>query len=207
MALPVDVSSIDVLRSVREALLLFADDAKGALGAMESEIRHAINWLTQDQRLYWQGEVKRRSDDLSSAKAELGRKRLGVRPGDQPHDSEQREAVRDAKQKLEEAEVKVDSIKRWLPVLERAVMEYDGQARPFADMLEFETETSIAMLDRMIDALDEYLRISVPETNPATMSTVPSAAPTVSNSTAVVSETKTGPAAEDESNEAKMEAS
>ena len=81
MALPVDVSSIDVLRSVREAFVLFADDARHALGAMESELRRAIDWLTHDQRLYWLGEVKRRTEYLSSAKAELSRKQLGVAPG------------------------------------------------------------------------------------------------------------------------------
>ena len=91
MALPVDVSSIDVLRSVRDAFVLFADDSRNALGSMESEIRRAIDWLTHDQRIYWQTEVKRRTEKLSSAKAELHRKQIGVAlRGPRARDSEQR---------------------------------------------------------------------------------------------------------------------
>src|SRR5690349_21608596 len=97
MALPIDVSSLDALRSARESLILFTEDAEGALGAMESEIRRCIDWLTHDQRMYWQSEVKRRKQALEEAKAELHRKQLSQMFGGQSHDSEQREMVRTAK--------------------------------------------------------------------------------------------------------------
>ena len=163
MALPVDVRSIDVLRSVREAFVLFSEDSSHALDSMESEIRRCVDWLTHDQRIFWQTEVKRRTEKLSSAKAELNRKQITGK-SEQKHDSEQREAVREAKHKLEEAHEKVENVARWLPMVERAVMEYNGQARPFADLLEFEVERSIEMLDRMISALEEYVRLTPPET-------------------------------------------
>ncbi len=163
MALPVNVRSIDVLRSVREAFILFAEDSKHAMDSMESEIRRCIDWLTHDQRIHWQTEVKRRIEKLSSAKAELHRKQISQKSGVK-HDTEQREAIREAKERLEEAQDKVENIHKWLPLVERAVMEYNGQARPFADLLEFEVERSIELLDRMINALDDYVRIQPPET-------------------------------------------
>ena len=46
-------------------------------------------------------------------------------------------------------------------------MEYDGAARSFADMLEADLERSTDIVGRMIDALDDYLRINPPETAPA----------------------------------------
>ena len=177
MALPVDVSSVDVLCSVREAFVLFADEARSSLGSMESEIRRTIDWLTHDQRLYWLSEVKRRTEKLSSAKAELSRKQLGIAPGQQAHDSEQREAVREAKHRLEEAQEKVELVNRWLPIVERAVMEYEGQARPFTGMIEFDVERSVEMLDRMINAIEEYLRLSPPETTKPQATLVTSSAP------------------------------
>jgi len=194
MALPVNVSSIDVLRSVREGLILFADDGRNALGTMEMEIRRCVDWLTNDQRLYWQAEVKRRDDLLGRAKAELHRKGMGLAPGQQAHDSEQREAVREAKRRLEEAQEKVELVRRWLPVLDRAVMEYEGQARPFAEVLEYDVERSVELLDRMIAALEDYIRVAPPETAvravatstaaPATSTAPPATAPTVTSSPA-----------------------
>jgi chromosome segregation ATPase len=173
MALPVDVRSIDVLQSVREAFILFAEDSSHALESMASETRRCIDWLTHDQRIYWMTEVKRRTEKLSSAKAELHRKQISQKSGNK-HDTEQREAIREAKQRLEEAEDKVENVERWLPIVERAVMEYNGQARPFADLLEFDVQRSIEMLDRMINALEEYTRLSAPETHKPT---APLAAP------------------------------
>ena len=167
MALPVDVSSIDVLLTVREALALFADDGKNALGETDMEVRRCIDWLTHDQRIYWQDEIKKRKEDLSEAKAELYRKQLSQMHGQNAHDSEQRENVREAKHRLEEAEDKLETLRRWVPKLEQAVMEYHGRARSFADMIEFDVVRMIEMMDRMIDALEEYTRLAPPETKPA----------------------------------------
>ncbi len=186
MALPVDVSSVDVLEAVRESLALFGDDAKHALGAMEMEIRRCIDWLTHDQRIHWQTEIKRRKEDLSNAKAELFRKQLGAKDGSNAHDSEQREAVRKAKVHLEEAEEKLETVRRWIPQLEQAVGEYDGRARPLADMLEYELQQSIAMVDRMIVAIEEYSRIAPPETQPARPAVGASSAPAAVSTTGTI---------------------
>ena len=200
MALPVDVSSIDVLRSAREALLLFTEDAQAALGATESEINRCVDWLTHDQRMYWQSEVKRRHEGLSEVKAELHRKQLSQTPGSAPRDSEQREAVRTAKRRLEEAEDKIELLKRWLPEVERAIMEYQGQARTFADLLEFDVDRSVEGLDRMIAALDDYVRTSAPETIPARLAASASPpAPSASKSPAA--EPAAAPVAEEATTE------
>ena len=45
-------------------------------------------------------------------------------------------------------------------------MEYEGQARPFSDMIEFDAEKSVELVDRMIVALEEYLRMEAPMTAP-----------------------------------------
>lgn len=178
MALPVDVRSVDVLVAVREAFVLFGEDARSALGTMDGEIRRCIDWLTHDQRIYWQSEIKRRSEKLSEAKAELHRKQLSQMHGENAHDSEQRENVRDAKRRLEEAEDKLETVGRWLPIVDRAVQEYHGQARPFADIIEFDVERSVELLDRMIVAIEEYMRLSAPPTARPSASNVPSASPT-----------------------------
>ncbi len=176
MANPVDVSSIDVLQSVRDAIILFTEEAQSALGAMDAEVRRCIDWLAHDQRVYWQGEVKRRNDKLSEAKAELHRKQVSQMHGGNAHDSEQRESVREAKRRLEEAEDKVEAVLRWVPIVEHAMTEYRSQASPFADSLEFEVERSTEMLSRMILALEDYIR-DAPPISRAPQGAIPSATP------------------------------
>lgn len=188
MSLPVDVRSVEVLQAVRDGFILFTEDAQNALGSMDMEVRRCIDWLTHDQRIYWQNEVKKRKEKLNEAKAELHRKQLSQMFGGHSHDSEQREGVRDAARRLEEAEEKVESVARWLPIVERAVMEYNGQARPFADQLEFEVENSIELLRQMIVAIEEYTAIAPPETNKPTM---PAVSPTASAAPVVSAPTST----------------
>ena len=176
MALPVDVRSIDVLAAVREALVLFVEDAKSAMGSMDGEIRRCVDWLTHDQRIHWQAEIKRRDAELAAAKAELNRKQLSQAHGGQVHDSDQRENVRTAKRRLAEAEEKLEEVKRWLPVVQRAVMGYHGQARPFADLVEFDVGRSVELVDRMIAALEDYMRDDPPRTAPPIASTASASA-------------------------------
>jgi hypothetical protein len=166
MALPVDVESIAVIRDVRGHLARFGEDAKHALAAAEMEIRRMVDWLTNDQRLYWQAEIRRRHDYLNNAKSELHRKRTGAMHGNKVQDADQKENVRVAKAKLEEAEDKLERIRRWIPQLQQAVMEYQSQARPLADMVDGDLEKSLASLERMIIALEQYVSMKAPTLAP-----------------------------------------
>jgi hypothetical protein len=157
MALPVDVSSIDVLRDFRAQLCRFGEDCKNGLAAAEMEISRMVDWLTNDRRLYWQAEIRRRQENLSQAKADMHRKRTSQMFGQDASLAEQRENLRVAKFRLEEAEEKLEHVRRWAQPLQQAIMEYRGQSRPLADMLDSEHENNLALLDRMITALEEYV--------------------------------------------------
>ena len=56
--------------------------------------------------------------------------------------------------------------------------EYNGQARPFADSLEFEVERCAELLGRMILALEDYIRDAPPISNaPRSVLPTPTSAP------------------------------
>jgi hypothetical protein len=164
MALPVDVRSVDVLRDFRAALCAFGEDVRSALAGTDMEISRVVDWLTNDRRLYWQAEIKRRRDLLSQAKSELHRKRTSRMFGHEGSLSEPHELVRTAMQRLEEAERKLERVKRWAQPLQQAVMEYRGASRPLADALDSDLERGLASLDRMVGALEQYLSDAPPST-------------------------------------------
>lgn len=199
MSLPVNVRSVEVLADFRAHLRQFGDDARNALAAAEMEINRMADWLANDRRLYWQGEIRRRRDDLAAAKAELNRKKTGNLLGNEGNLAEPKENVREATRRLEEAEQKLERVRRWAPQLQQAIMEYRGQSRPLADMVDGELEHSLGLLDRMIRALEEYaagrppttesvrsLRaaVSAPAANPAPASSAATAVGTVVAATA-----------------------
>jgi len=157
MAESAKVGSIDAIREFREALGNFIEDARNGLTAVEMENRRMTEWVNNTQRLYWINEVKRRREKMNEIRGELHRRKLSG-----AGDTEAKEAVRIAKNRLQESEIKVEVVKKAAPVLQHAIDEYLGLARPLGDMLTGELENCMALLERMADALDDYIRISSP---------------------------------------------
>ncbi len=151
------VKSVDALREFREALGTFIEDARNALTSVEMENRRVTEWVNHTQKFYWLNEVKRRREKMNEIRGELHRRKLSG-----AGDTEAKEAVRIANARLREAEEKVEIVKKAAPVLQHAIDEYLGQARPLGDMLTGELENCLALLERMATALDDYLNTSLP---------------------------------------------
>ncbi len=162
MSQNVRVLSISTIDDFRNALVLFCDDAKAALGSVEMEIRRTTDWLVRDQVQHWSSEVKKQSLAVSEAQAALFRRKMQQRPGSAPNDSEQKEELRNAKRRQEQAEEKLRIVKKWIPVWQQAVAEYHSRAHPLGDSIEGDLRNAVAKLDRMVIALDAYTKIAPP---------------------------------------------
>ena len=159
MADAAKVTSIDSIREFREALASFIEDARNALTAVEMENRRVNEWVKNTQRLYWINEVKRRREKMNEIRGELHRRKLSG-----AGDTEAKEQVRIANARLRVAEEKVEIVKKAAPVLQHAIDEYLGLARPLGDMLTGDLEHAMGLLQHMADALDAYIRTSTQST-------------------------------------------
>jgi len=157
-----DVQSIEALKELRVAMALFGEEALGALGAVEMEVRRTVQWLQHDRRLYWSDQIKRRREQVAMAKSEVFRRELQKTPDYSPSCSEQKELLRKAEASLREAEMKAALVKKWEPALQQAVFEYHGTTRRIKDLASGDVPRAMARLERMIDALEAYLRVAPP---------------------------------------------
>lgn len=162
MSQSANVRSVDAIRDFRVALTNFAEEARTALSSAEMEVRRTHDWLTRDQLTHWQAQIKRRNELLSMARSELHRRRLSQQGSDAISDTEQKEAVRNAQRRLEEAELKLAKVKRWVPVLEHAIAEYHASSQPLGDSLTGSIVNSLTLLDRLVGSLDSYLAARAP---------------------------------------------
>jgi hypothetical protein len=71
MSSQASVRSIDTLKDLRVALALYGEDTLGAIGAVEAEVRRTLRWLLEERPVYWQNQIKRRREQVSSARAEV----------------------------------------------------------------------------------------------------------------------------------------
>jgi hypothetical protein len=155
------VASIEALKDFRADLCTFAERASESLAAVQMAAQRTLDWL-DEQAKYWQREVRRWDDAVTQARTELARRKM-IRIGDRAPDcTEQEKVLRAARLRLEEAEDKLATTRRWLPAFRRALDEYYGPARQLAGFLEGEQPRALALLQQKIDSLDEYVRLTAP---------------------------------------------
>jgi len=162
MSTQADVHSIDALVDLRVSLALFAEDTLSALGAVDMELRRTVQWLQHDRRAYWQEQIKRRREQVAIARAEVFRRKLATRADYTPAYSEQKELLRKAEASLRDAEIRANLVKKWEPALQQAILEYHGSTRRISDLASGDVPRALIVLERMIEALEAYLRVAPP---------------------------------------------
>ncbi|MBX6311573.1 MAG: hypothetical protein IRY99_01415 [Isosphaeraceae bacterium] len=156
------VYSIDALKEFRATLVAFAEDAMNALGGVDMEARRTTRWLVEEQRLYWEGEIKRRREKVAMARSELSRRKLSGMFGHATSHSEQKELLEIAESRLKEAEQRALKVKKWTPVLQQTILEYQSTTRQLVDLIGGELPRALALLDRIIDSLEAYTQVAPP---------------------------------------------
>ena len=162
MADQADIQSLDALRDFRAALLTFIDDAKLALDDAEFDARRTTQWLQLEQPAFWKGEIKSWERRLNEARADLARKKLAKFSDRAPDTTVEEKKVKRCEMMLEEAHRKLKLCKTLEPELQHAVQEYRGQIVPLMGMLENLIPRATVRLDRMVEAVESYLRVQAP---------------------------------------------
>ena len=187
-----DVQSIDAIKEFRVALALFADDALGALGGVGMEAKRTVQWVQHDRRAYWQEQIKRRREQVAMAKSEVFRRKLAKTDDYTPAMSEQKELLRKAEASLQDAEHRAVLVKKWETALQQAVLEYQGSTRRISNLAGGDVPRAVAVLERMIVALEAYLNVA------QTSGTGPAPAPVGSIVEPVMAEDEATPATTEE---------
>ena len=156
------VSSIDALKEFKLALADFAAAADSALGEAHADVQRAISWITNDQRSYWEIQLRKRSARLAEARSELFRAEMET-PGELRQATLERRAVERAERRHVEAEQRVASIKRWRPLLERELILYRGHCQRLANLVNGDLPAAAASLEKMIEALERYVKLKAPQ--------------------------------------------
>lgn len=152
------VHAVQQLADFKAGMQTFADRGKDAVSACAMEIRRAQDWL-ESQAGLWKAEIRWAEEEVHSAKTELARKRM-MKIGDRHLDTtDQEKSLRRAQARLDHAEEKHANCKIWTRQLHEAIEEYDGQARPFQNVLEHDLAKMASLLEQKIAALEEYQRI------------------------------------------------
>ena len=151
-----DVRSIAAVIDWRADLTNYGDLLADAMAGVDLEIRRAYDWL-DEQLAQWRRAIRACEEDVVRAKAELSQRSFPTWDGREPDCTVQEKNLRLAKARLEHAEDKVDTVRRWIGRLPKIIDEvFTGPSRRLKSMLEADLPNALTELARRIAALETY---------------------------------------------------
>ncbi|MEZ6209820.1 MAG: hypothetical protein R3B46_01030 [Phycisphaerales bacterium] len=149
------IRSVEALRPLRAAILVFARDVASILSSAEAEIAKTIDWLQRDRVTYWRAETQRRGEMLARAKSDLYRAQIQKKSL-----VDEKKAIGRAKEALRDAEERLEASRKWAVRLEHDRALYAGAVQGLSVSVSIDLPKAAAMLELMSRSLDEYVALS-----------------------------------------------
>ena len=158
------VTSIDALPLLAAALQKFRSEGAGAADDVAGEVRHALEWIHHDRKDHWTTELRRAEDALSQARVQLQQAMAVRRVADRtPSCVDEKRAVERAKRRADIARRKLDAVRHWSIVLERAADDFRRSQMQFATWIDIDVARGVAALNKMSESLVTYISMKGPE--------------------------------------------
>ncbi len=164
------VTSIAAVADFREAWSIFLTLAREALTTMDAEVRTARHLLEESLK-EWERLAKQREEQLVETKLILHRRKLSRTFGRPVDTTVEEEAVRKAQRRLNEVQDKIVKTRKWLPRIDRAVLDYQGPKQQLAVMVETDAAKATAFLEQKLMSLEQYLATQTTDVRTASPST------------------------------------
>ena len=161
-----NLTSIDAITALKAALVQFSASAGDAVVQLTLEARRPVAWIEHDRTQYWPRQLQRASDTVSEARLALQRCELTIDGDSGKSCYDERKALEKAKRRLHECEDKVQAVKRWRMAIRKEIEEFEVQASKLQHYLESDFVRALAALDRMAQALDQYVAQAGPSSPP-----------------------------------------
>jgi uncharacterized protein YukE len=152
-----EIASPDVIKEFRVSFLKFEERGKQAVSGVRSDCERIQEWLKHDQVQYWKQELRKREEKLREVRSAYLLARHGADALRKPSYVEEEKALRKAERLKEEADHKIEAVKKWGMLLEQQVRKMMGPINNFSGLLDSVAPTARARLDHMIQNLEDYL--------------------------------------------------
>ena len=153
------VKSVDALESFRASLILFLSKARPTLEEIAAYVTRIRSWLENDQRNYWDKQMKLRARELERAQAELFSARMSKI---QKATAAQELALHRAHRAIREAEAKQQMVRKWSKELDNRTEPLVKQVDALHGFLTTDMAKAVAFLTEIIKSLEAYAEIAVP---------------------------------------------
>lgn len=155
------VTSVDALEAFRSKLIVYMGQARSALEEVSADVVRTRVWLENDQRAYWERELRRRSRELDEAQQAL----FSARISNLKQESSMEELmVHRARRSLDEGVARQRVVKQWNREFENRVQPMVKQMEKLHTILSNDLVLAVAYLAQAMTTLAAYAQVAPPVT-------------------------------------------
>ncbi len=153
------VTSFEAIESFRASLIVFLTKARPTVEEVGYEIVRTKAWLENDQRQYWNKEIRLLGRQLEQAQQELFAAKLSKF---QNASALQEMTVQRLRRQLREAEEKQQVTKKWSRELEDRTEPLIKEVESLHTFLTIDMVRAVAYLAQVLKALEAYAGVAAP---------------------------------------------
>src|SRR5258708_39561878 len=105
-----NITSVDAIKAFKANLIVYLGKARPTLQEVSADVLRTRLWLQNDQRVHWEGQVRRRQKELEAAKAAVFSSKLSIM---REVSAAEAMTLQRAKRALDDAEAKLKLVKKW----------------------------------------------------------------------------------------------
>ena len=159
MADRAQVTSVEAVESFRADLVVYLTRARSVLEEACDEVLRTRLWVQNDQRRFWEHEMKIRARKLEEARAELFSAQLSQF---QQSSSLQLMAVQRTERAARDAEDRMAHLKKWSRELENRTDPLVKQLNQLQSFLITDMSHAVAYLAQVVTTLEAYADVAAP---------------------------------------------
>jgi len=169
-----NITSVEAIANFQVTLRTQRDRASAVLDTYKREMHRVVQWFEGDLPLTWKQELRRRYEKMSEARTEYETCKLRTVAGQRSGCFEEKKKYERAKSRLQEGERKIEEVKTWRMKYSEEAEECRGRLGKFQGVLDNDLEKSLALLERTVQSLENYLGRSVSSPESDSTETSPS---------------------------------
>ncbi len=174
------VRSIDAIEAFRSHLIVYLSQARPALEEAAAEVMRTRSWVENDQRTFWENQLRRRHKELEQIQQALFSARLGPLRKESAADQL---AFHRAKRAVEDAEDKLRVVRKWAREFDNRVQPLLKQTEKLHTVLSHDMVNAVGFLTQVLNTLAAYAETipapAAPPSQPPSTETLPPGSATV----------------------------
>ncbi|MDB6068248.1 MAG: hypothetical protein JWR26_4456 [Pedosphaera sp.] len=157
-----NITSVDAIKAFKANLIVYLGKARPTLQEVSADVLRTRLWLQNDQRVHWEGQVRRRQKELEAAKAAVFSSKLSIM---REVSAAEAMTLQRAKRALDEAEAKLKLIKKWDREFENRTQPLVKQMEKLQVLLSVDLPNAVAYLSQAVNTLDAYANVATSSGN------------------------------------------